>query len=60
MIVFKFKTTDQMEACHNALVGSPGYIDSEILIGKDEDIAPGGFILVVGNDTDDDLTIEVN
>ena len=45
----------EMTKFHEALVGSPAYVNSEIAIcetGEDE------FTLVIGNDNDNDLTIE--
>lgn len=55
-ITFKFKQDETVkEALHNALVGSPAYVDSEIALVDDE-----GFTkLVVGNNNEDNVSIEV-
>lgn len=54
MIKFRFKSMKNMERCHEALVGSPGYINSEIAIVKNE---LGGFDVVVGNVNGHDINI---
>ena len=57
MIEIKFNDTTLMEKLHNALVGSPAYVDSEIAIYEDDN---GGFSLVVGNPNENDCVIEIN
>ncbi len=64
MISFKVNVEDKKnvdavkEGFHNALVGSPAYINSEIAIcdgGEECD-----FFLVVGNNNDNDLAVDLN
>lgn len=57
MIEIKFGDRLVMEKLHNALVGSPAYINSEIAIVEDGD---DGFILVVGNPNDHNIKVDVD
>lgn len=58
MIIFKVNCKEQekmfekREEFHNALVGSPAYINSEIAI-CDNDEDKTSFFLIVGNDNND-------
>lgn len=58
MITFKFNSRENIEKFHYALVGSKSYIGSEILLSENED--HNGFILVVGNNNDNNIEIDVD
>lgn len=59
MIRFKVKGDYDVKAkYHNALVGSPGYIDCEIAI-CDDDEDPDSFYLIVGNRNNNDLYVTI-
>ena len=60
-LVIKSKDKESMvsikEKFHNALVGSPAYIESEIAICDRDD---NSFYLAIGNDNDNDITKVIN
>lgn len=57
MITFKVKGNfETKEKFHKALVGSPGYVNSEIAICDEDEES---FLLIVGNKNDDDIAFEV-
>lgn len=56
MVEIKFNDRAVMEKLHKALVGSPAYINSEIAICEEQE----GFVLVVGNENENNCTVEVD
>lgn len=67
MIEIKFKTSNgsdiapHKELLHNALVGSPAYVESEIVLSDGD--APDECILIIGQNCEDsanDLSIGIN
>lgn len=56
MIEIKFNDRTVMEKFHEALVGSPAYINSEIAICEEQE----GFVLIVGNENDNNCNVEVD
>lgn len=59
MIIFNFKDKQLFEECHDALVGSPAYKESEIAIVEDRELSLNGFQLVVGNENKQNLIINM-
>ncbi len=57
-IRLKFKNKEIAEKLHEALIGSPAYIDSEIALVYDDTYNETN--LVVGNDNKGDINIRVD
>lgn len=51
--------TDAMKKIHEALIGTPGYINNEIVL-TEEPKGTDRFMIIIGNDNDKDITYEVS